>query len=188
MHFQELSGEQTRRLVDSEQRYSTYRQTLQKLHRSYRGSMAFKRVKQQEYLYHTVDGIAKSLGPRSPQTEAIAAAFREGRARQRTRRDTLRDRLDSEARIDRAMGLGRAPVVVADILRKLDRAGLLGRGISVVGTNAIYAYERMAGGSFPSQMLATGDIDLLLDGRRGLRMLVPRRPDGGAGRASQKGR
>lgn len=172
MEFQELSGEQTRRLIDSEQRYATFRQTVQRLHQSYRGSMAFKRVKGQEYLYHTVDGVAKSLGPRSAKTDAIALAFQEGRDRQRKRRDTIRDRIDSEARVDRAMGLGRAPVVVANILRKLDRTGLLGRGISVVGTNAIYAYERMAGGSFPSTLLATGDIDLLFDGRRRLRMLV----------------
>ena len=172
MIFQELSGEQTRRLVDSEQRYDTYRRALQKLHQSYRGSMTFKRVKEQDYLYHIIDGVAKSLGPRSAQTESLVSAFQEGRERQRQRRDTLRKAIDTEARVDRAMGLGRAPSVVADILRKLDRAGLLGRGISVVGTNAIYAYERLAGGSFPASLLATGDIDLLFDGRRRLRMLI----------------
>ena len=172
MEFQELSGEQTRRIVDSEQRYATYREALHKLQQSYRGSMTFKRVKGQEYLYHIVDRVGKVIGPRNEETESIARAFVEGRQRQRVRRDALRERIDAEARIDRAMGLGRAPVVVAEILRKLDRTGLLGRGISVVGTNAIFAYERMAGGSFPASLLATGDIDLLFDGRRRLRMLL----------------
>lgn len=182
MRFEELSGNQTRRLIDSEQRYATYRQTVEKLYRSYRGSMAFKRIKQHEYLYHTVDGVAKSLGSRCAQTESIVAAFHDGRTRYRQRRDALRERIDAEARVDRAMGLGRAPVVVADILRKLDRSGLLGHGISVVGTNAIYAYERMAGGSFPTALLATGDIDLLLDSRRHLRMVIrDDQPEGLAG-------
>lgn len=172
MEFQELSGDQTRRMIDSEQRYSTYRQARQTLHQSFRGSMTYKRVKDRDYLYHVVDGVAKSLGPRGPQTDSIISGFQAGRERQRQRRDTLRGLIDAEARVDRAMGLGRTPVVVANILRKLDKSGLLGRGISVVGTNAIYAYERMAGGSFPASLLATGDIDLLFDGRRRLRMLV----------------
>ena len=179
MEFQEFSGDHTRRLIDSEQRYSTYRQSLRKLHESYRGSMTYKRVKGQEYLYHIVGGVAKSLGSRSSQTEAIARAFQDGRARQRERRDALRKLIDAEARVDRAMGLGRAPILVGDILRRLDRTGLLGRGISVVGTNAIYVYERMAGGSFPSSLLATGDVDLLFDGRRRLRMLYREDQAGG---------
>ena len=182
MSFQELDGERTRRLIDAEQRYSTYRDALRKLHQSYRGSMRWKRVKDGDYLYHTVDKIAKSLGPRTAETEKMESAFNDGRRRLRARRDTLLAKIETEARVDRAMGLGRAPARVANILRRLDRNGLLGKGISVVGTNAIYAYERLGGGYFSSDLLATGDIDLLFDGRRRLRLIGPaQKVDGLAG-------
>lgn len=179
MEFQEFTGDQIRRTIDAEQRYSTYRDAIHKLHQSYRGSMTFKTVKGQDYLYHVVDGIAKSMGPRNPETEEIAQSFQKGRERLRQRRDTLQVKIDREARVDRAMGIGSAPATAADILRKLDRHGLLGRGISVIGTNAIYAYARMAGGQISSDLLATGDIDLLFDSRTQLRMLHPDTNDEG---------
>lgn len=178
MQFQEFSGDQTRRLVNSEQRYSTYRDAVQKIHQSFRGSMTFKTVKGQQYLYHVVDGVAKSLGPQNAETIELARAFKDGRKRLRERRDTVQQLIEKEARVDRAMGIGSAPVMAADILRKIDQAGLLGRGLSVVGTNAIYAYARRAGGQIASDFLATGDIDLLFDSRRRLRLISDRTDDG----------
>lgn len=50
---------------------------------------------------------------------------------------------------------------------------LLGRAISVVGTHALYAYERMAGGHFHQSEVATRDIDLLYDARNRLRLATP---------------
>ena len=98
MSFQELDGERTRRLIDAEQRYSTYRDALRKLHQSYRGSMRWKRVKDGDYLYHTVDKIAKSLGPRTAETEKMESAFNDGRRRLRgSRRPLLRERRASGA-------------------------------------------------------------------------------------------
>lgn len=44
-----------------------------------------------------------------------------------------------QAAINRAVKLGRVPLVGARIIRAIDDAGLLGNGIRVVGTNAIYA-------------------------------------------------
>src|SRR5262249_1395194 len=45
---------------------------------------------------------------------------------------------------------------------------LLGKHLTVVGTNALYAYEAAAGVQIESGLLASGDIDLLYDTRRHL--------------------
>jgi hypothetical protein len=57
------------------------------------------------------------------------------------------------------------------LLRRLERAELLGH-VRVVGTNALFAYEALAGVLFSADALATGDIDLLLDARHQLKIVV----------------
>ncbi|MEL7048859.1 MAG: nucleotidyltransferase domain-containing protein [Pseudomonadota bacterium] len=60
------------------------------------------------------------------------------------------------------------PKIAAEILRRLDMEGLLGNQLIVVGTHALYGYEAQAGVFFHSDMMATQDIDLMLDTRRRL--------------------
>ena len=62
------------------------------------------------------------------------------------------------------------PFIGARIVRAIDDAGLLGNGIRIVGTNAIYAYEAAAGVMVDPGITATLDVDLLMDARRSLRM------------------
>ncbi len=70
------------------------------------------------------------------------------------------------------MGLGRVPRAAAQILRALDKAGLLGDGIFVVGTHALYAYEARSGVIFEPGLLATSDLDLLADVRSRLVLAI----------------
>ena len=112
-----------------------------------------------------------SLGARGPETELAYHAFHEGRARHRERLSGLTARLDEMAPINRAYGLGRVPIIAARILRALDGAKLMGTAVDVVGTHALYAYERMAGVFVTGGHLATGDVDLLYDARARLRLL-----------------
>jgi hypothetical protein len=70
-----------------------------------------------------------------------------------------------------AVGIGRVPSLTARVFRTLDKARILGH-IRIVGTNALYAYEALAGVHFAAEALATGDVDLLLDARRALRIMV----------------
>jgi len=44
--------------------------------------------------------------------------------------------------------------------------------VRVIGTNALYAYETLAGVVFNSESTATGDIDILMDDRNRLRLLT----------------
>lgn len=181
MRIQGLDAEQTRRLIDSEQRYDVFRATRERLRHSFRGSMHWKTVEGRDYLYHKQAGAAKSLGPRSADTEMTYRGFTEGRQSLETRRRQLDGAIRTAAPVDRAMGLGRVPQAVARILRRLDEHGLLGRGISVVGTNAMFAYERRAGGHFEAGLLATSDVDLLFDARQRLRLIGPADPIEGIG-------
>ena len=123
-----------------------------------------------EYLvrsHYNAAGVRRqtSLGPRSPQTEAIKHDYDHGRAEAQDRVKNLKTVLDRQAAINRAVGLGRVPLIGARIIRALDQAGLLGSGIRVLGTNAIYAYEAAAGVRTDPGLTSTEDIDLLFDAR-----------------------
>jgi hypothetical protein len=70
------------------------------------------------------------------------------------------------------MGLGRVPRTAAKVLRALDQEGLLGDGLFVVGTHALYAYEARSGIIFRPELLATVDLDLLADVRTRLVLAI----------------
>ncbi len=167
----ELDGDQIRQLINSEQAYLAFRAAQTERDR-YRGAMAWKRVGGGQYLYRKVRGNWKSLGPRDAGTLRVYDRFRDGRAAARERVASLDEKIRAMAPVNRAMRLGRVPLAAATVLRRLERRGLLGRGLSVVGTNALFAYERMAGGHFPGSETATDYIDLLVDARKRLRMVT----------------
>lgn len=174
-----LSGSQTRQLVDSEQLYLAFRASQTEYDRRFKGSMSWKTVSGRAYLYRKGNGIWKSLGPRSPETERIYESFHEGRTTLKARRKKLDAAIRTAAPVNVAMRLGRVPFMSARILRRIDRAGLLGHGLRVVGTHALYAYERLSGGHFHSDIVATLDIDLLYDVRSRLRLSTSELADQG---------
>lgn len=171
--FVQLDGSQIRQLIDTEQLFSAFRELELEREQRFRGSMAWKRVGNRQYLYRKKGDRWQSLGRRDSDTEHTYERFRTGRAETKERLRALDERIRRQAPINRAMGLGRVPWMAARILRKLERVHLLGRAISIVGTHALYAYERMAGGHFASAHVATQDIDLLYDARHRLRFLAP---------------
>lgn len=170
MQVRELSNEQRRQLVDVEQTYASWREThrvfLHSYGGPYQGSMRWVKVKGKDYLYRKIGDVQKSLGPRSAETERIKDDYMQGRARLRERRGRLRDRLKAMAPVNRALRLNRVPDPLCRILRLLDDYRLLGEHLTVVGTNALFAYEIAAGVQFGAGLLATGDIDFLTDARR----------------------
>ncbi|MCA1653599.1 MAG: GSU2403 family nucleotidyltransferase fold protein [Sphingomicrobium sp.] len=135
--------------------------------------MHWKTVQGRDYLYHKVSGVSKSLGLRTGETQRVYDSFVAGRDALKARLAQLDKAIRDAAPVDRAMGLGRVPTTVAKIIRKLDDHDFLSHGISIVGTNALFAYERMAGGHFEGGLLATGDVDLLIDARQRLRLVSP---------------
>lgn len=174
--FVDLNNDQRREMINTRQRYQAWRNAVER-ERAYRGSLVWEESRGHDYLlksFYDEHGKRrqKSLGRRSSETEAIKAGFDAQRAEAIASRQAIDETLTRQAAINRALGLGRIPLVAARILRLLDRRGLLGRGIRVVGTNALYAYEAACGVFVDSQVTTTEDIDLLFDARRSLKLVA----------------
>ena len=105
------------------------------------------------------------IGLRSPETEATLHAARRRKAELREREAALRTRLAEQARIAKALRIARVPKTASAVLRVLNRSGLLGRNVIVVGTNALYAYEAAAAVRFDSSVMETADVDILWEAR-----------------------
>lgn len=172
-----LSNQQRLHQVNSEQLYENYRSALGHAS-SYTYGMLWKTVRNTEYLFRYRDrhGNGKSLGPRSEKTEALLAAFTAGRKAAQERLRLITEKIDEQARLNKALRLNRVPRVVARVLRELDRSGLHDESM-VIGTQALYAYEAAGGAHFLLELLASGDVDLLYDARKKL-VVVSEKLDG----------
>ena len=123
----------------------------------YAGGMHWKTVKGRQYLVRTLDGRGrqKSLGPRSPETEAQHKTFHEGKAAARERLRSLEQALQYRTRVARAHGLGRLPRPLADTIRSSEGRNCL------IGPEALYAYEAMAGVQFRGDLLVAREDELV---------------------------
>lgn len=175
MQLQEFNGDQAREAANTDQRYGVVVQARRRA-AAYRGSMSFAGRNGVEYLvrdyYDPLTGVRKqkSLGRRGVGTEQIAAEFASGKQEASARLKDGEETLKRQASVNRALKLGRVPELGARIIRAVDDAGLLGRGLRVVGTNALFAYEAAAGVHLEPELLTTEDIDILFDARRKLRL------------------
>jgi len=177
--FTELTAEQRRQFVDATQIFEAWREADRSFRHSYRASMRWKRVAGRDYLYRVSGKVAHSLGPRTPETEAIQSRYTAQRDALRRRKAGLEGKLTGMAPLNRAHNLGRLPETAARILRQFDKEGLLGKHLFVVGTHSLFAYEAAAGVRFESGLLTSEDIDLLWDARRRLSLaLVDVRKEG----------
>jgi hypothetical protein len=174
MQFSDLSHRILRERINLSQAWEAWIDAEDMRRHSFLGSMGFEARDGKDYLYRRVGGAGKSLGPRSEQTEEQLARFKDGREENRARLQRLQDSLDKQAAILRGLRDGRLPVVAARILRELRLHSRQSR-IRVVGTNALYAYEALAGVRFEVGATATSDTDLLHDDRNRLRLLTDER-------------
>ena len=172
-----LSNQQRLHQVNTEQLFENYRSALGHAV-SYTYGMRWKMVRNTEYLFRDRDrrGNGKSLGPRSEQTQELLAAFSAGRTLAQERLSLITEKIQEQARLNKALRLNRVPRVVARVLRELDEAGLHD-SFTVIGTQALYAYEAAAGSHFLLELLASGDVDLLYDARQKM-VVVSEKLDG----------
>jgi hypothetical protein len=140
------------------------------------GSMHWKHIAGRDYLYRGYShGRNHSLGPRSPETEALKAAFDEKKAAHKAREASLKAQLQLHAAYIRANRLHRFPLPAARVIRALQRQLVPFR---IIGTNALYAYEARAGVLIEPEHLATEDVDVLMDVRQGVRIATQVKPEG----------
>jgi hypothetical protein len=170
--FQELDGDQRREAVNTQQRYAAYREAVERAS-AYCGSMVWTHIKGRDYLvrsHYDTSRVRKqiSLGLRSKGTEAIKLNYEHGREDAQERLKSLKAIIVRQSAINRAIGLGRVPLIGAKIVRALDQATMLDSGIRVLGTNAIFAYEAVAGVRVNPGLTNTEAVDCLFNARSGL--------------------
>jgi hypothetical protein len=160
--FSPLSNAQAKQFIDATAAFDSLRDA-QRQAQDYRGGMHWKTVAGKDYLYRSSDrrGNAKSLGPRSAATEQMLAEFSRRKLEIAERVASLRELADTTARVNAALRLGAVPNEVADVCIALDGAQLLDKAVMVIGTNALHAYAYLGGVRFPSDIMATTDVDLL---------------------------
>jgi hypothetical protein len=153
----EFDDEALRLLANLEQRYAAWMDAERILSP---GRLVWKTASGADYLYRIVDGRGngRSLGPRSPETEAQWQAAQT--ARQTTA--TLWPTLLRDSALYRTLHLPRIASAAAQLLREFDRHALLGTSLLVVGTNAMAAYEIEAQSRFASAagIDSTADFDV----------------------------
>lgn len=119
-----------------------------------------------KYLVRTTPaGAETSLGPQSPETQAIYDKFTQRKQASAARLAGLKAALDQQQRLNRALRVGRVDPLVVALLNRL-ASTRLSEHFRVVGTHALYAYEAAAGVRLDADALATRDMDLLWDTRK----------------------
>lgn len=165
----ERPADAMRQYIDAVSNFEAYEEALAEAAKV-RGGMYWHKgpasAPAEAYLVRTsASGSEKSLGPRSPETEAIYASFRERKELAEERLAGLKAALAKHKRMNRALRVGRVAPLIVEILNRL-AATSLGEHFRVVGTHALYAYESAAGVTFDDDAVATRDIDLLWDVRK----------------------
>lgn len=174
--FLKLNSDKRRELVNTRQRHQAWREASVR-GREMRGSMVWSTTKGHTYLTRVSydwQGCRRQslLGPKSAETERLKVEWETNRADVTKRLDVLTETLTCQPAVNRVLELGRVPLLAARIIRALDQHALLGNGVRMLGTSAIYGYEAVAGVRIDPGVTTTEDIDLLLDSRRRLSFVV----------------
>jgi hypothetical protein len=176
MDYFELTNEQIRQQVDAQQLYKAWRQAAVQTWNEHGGAYAapasWRKIGDKEYLVLRTRGIRKHIGPRSPETEEYEKRYNAERERIISAQVTRYAELKRMAAVSRALQLGRMPSLTANIIRKLDEFGFLGTKATVIGTNALYAYEALAGIQIRPSLMETSDADFLWDANQTLKLAI----------------
>lgn len=159
-----FNAEQRRHLQNLLQFYETWKEVSRGL-AQLPGGMYWRVINSKEYLYRyaTHSGIKQStsVGPKTPQTEAIAEDFQQAKKDLLERLEAIEKRIKTLAPIMRVLNLPAIDETAGKILRALDQADL-GKKVLVIGTYAMTAYEMTAEARFAEGFDATEDLDFTL--------------------------
>lgn len=169
--IQDWPEDAIRQHIDARQSFLAFQQAKERA-LAFRGGMIWKTVKGKDYLVRTTTKAAQTgLGPRTEQTEAIYQKFTLGKLQSDENIRAMKASIERHQRLNRALRVGRTPNIIIDILAALETAGMADH-FTVVGTNALYAYETAASARVEESILATRDFDLLWDNRKKLSLAL----------------
>jgi hypothetical protein len=163
MAVQPFSDEQARVIVNLEQAYQVWMETLRTLN-DMPYNMRIKEVSGREYLYEVTDrlGTMKSKGPLDPGKQVEFDQYKAEKAELKDRLAQSRTILKEQGSLYRALRLPMLPTDAGKILRQADRLRFLGEQAIVVGTNALVAYALEANGFIRDAPDETMDFDMAL--------------------------
>jgi hypothetical protein len=156
-----FSDEQARALVNLRPRYEALIEAEGALARlPY--NLVRKRVGEREYLYEVIDRLnnGKSLGPMTPELERRLTEYQATKRDLRQRRNIALELVREMGRLARPLRLPVLSSAAGEILREMDRRGLLDGILLVVGTNCLPAYSLECGGTIADAPDETEDFDL----------------------------
>jgi hypothetical protein len=156
-----FTAEQARALINLRPRYEAAIEAERALARlPY--NLVRKRVGEYEYLYEAIDRInnGKSLGRMTPELELRLTEYQTAKRELKDRGARARSLVEEIGRIARPLRLPRVADMAGELLRELDRRGLLDGTLLVVGTSCIPAYSLEAGGMIAEAPDETEDFDL----------------------------
>lgn len=156
-----FSDEQARALVNLRPRYEALIEAERELARlPY--NLVRKRVGGREYLYEAIDRLnnGKSLGPMTPELEQRLAEYQATKQDLQQRRNTALGLVRESGRLARPLRLPMLSSAAGELLREIDRRGLLDGTLLVVGTNCLPAYSLEAGGMIADAPDETEDFDV----------------------------
>ena len=160
-----FNTEQRRQLQNLLQFYETWKEVSRNL-AQLPGGMYWRVINSKEYLYKyvTSSGIKQStsIGPKTPETEAIAEDFQQAKKDLQERLDAIEERINTLAPVMRILNLPAIDETAGKILRALDQVDYLGKNILVIGTYAMTAYEMTAETRFAEGFDATEDLDFTI--------------------------
>lgn len=167
----DLPEDAIRQYIDARQTFLALEQAKARA-AEYRGGMIWKQVGNKTYLVRTsARGNQKGLGAQTDETEAMYDKFITGKKQAEDTVRKLKDSILRQQRLNRALRVGRTPNIIIEILSKLNEAGMT-EHFTVIGTNALYAYETVASVRIDESNLATRDFDLLWDNRKTLSLVI----------------
>ncbi|WP_395795299.1 GSU2403 family nucleotidyltransferase fold protein [Aquimonas sp.] len=152
---------QLRALIDLRDAYDATL-SLWRVSDRHAGRMSWKTISGRDYLYHVHGdaGVGRSLGPRSPDTELAYETFRNGKLETKAQLAATEPDMKRAAAVYTAVGLPVSDSWAAKLFQHLDREGMMGRAVLVVGTNAMPAYQIEAQERMATRIHATRDTDL----------------------------
>lgn len=156
-----FSDEQARALINLRPRYEAAIEAERGL-AQLPYNLVRKRVGGNEYLYEVLDRVnnGKSLGRMSPDLEQRLVEYQASKQDLQHRRNTAQALVGEIGRIARPLRLPMLSSAAGELLRELDRRGLLDGTLLVVGTNCLPAYALEAGGAIVDVPDETEDFDL----------------------------
>jgi len=158
-----------RRLVETMRSTAFEFGALSRSRDEFAGGMQWLKVKKWEYLTRyrrdpvTGEQKATSIGPRSPETEAIYDRFIKERGELDRQIEALRPTIAEQTRMARALRLTRAPEEVGAPARAIGLSELIDH-VTIIGEAAVYAYECEMAALLPREILPEGGMDLLVAG------------------------